>query len=179
MIDLFIIVLLVWAAYSGWRAGFLKELISTAGFLVGLLVAAGSYNAFSSFFAVEGTESNQILSIGAFFIMWIVLPIVLGHLSNYLMSKIWTVRLGFSSAAVGTAISCVKYLLLISCVLNAMQSLRILDEERTASSLLFQPVISAVQVLFPADSTQLVSPADAPVPASDTVWIDMTGKKKQ
>ena len=39
-IDIFIIVLTVWALVSGWRNGFLKELVSSLGFLAGLLVAA-------------------------------------------------------------------------------------------------------------------------------------------
>ena len=39
MIDLFILVLIVWAAFSGWRHGLVKEIISTVGLLAGLLMA--------------------------------------------------------------------------------------------------------------------------------------------
>ena len=34
MIDLFVIILVLWAAFSGWRNGFLKEIIYSAGFLI-------------------------------------------------------------------------------------------------------------------------------------------------
>ena len=43
MVDIFIIVVLVWALFSGWRAGLLKEVTSGIGVLVGLLVAATCY----------------------------------------------------------------------------------------------------------------------------------------
>ena len=42
-IDLFIVILFVWALFSGWRNGFLKEVVSAGGFIVGLLVAALFY----------------------------------------------------------------------------------------------------------------------------------------
>ena len=40
MIDIFIIVVLLWALFSGWRSGFVKEVTSLIGALVGLLIAA-------------------------------------------------------------------------------------------------------------------------------------------
>ena len=39
-LDIFIIAILLWAGFNGWKKGLLKELISMGGFLLGLLIAA-------------------------------------------------------------------------------------------------------------------------------------------
>ena len=44
MLDLFILIVLVWSLYSGWRAGLVREISSKVGYLVGLLIAATCYS---------------------------------------------------------------------------------------------------------------------------------------
>ena len=75
MLDLFMATLIIWALISGWRNGFLRELLSTAGYLVGLLVAALAYKWLGSYLAVEGSQANMMTSIVAFLILWIATPI--------------------------------------------------------------------------------------------------------
>ena len=67
MIDIFIIVVLLWALFSGWRSGFVKEVTSLIGALVGLLIAATCYSAFGEYLAVNGSETNMVTSVIAFF----------------------------------------------------------------------------------------------------------------
>ena len=66
MIDLFIIIVALWALFSGWRAGVINELMSTFGILVGLLIAATCYRYGHDFLAVNGSETNMVTSIIAF-----------------------------------------------------------------------------------------------------------------
>ena len=40
MLDLFILVIIGWSLYNGWRAGLVREILSTAGILVGLFGAS-------------------------------------------------------------------------------------------------------------------------------------------
>ena len=77
MIDIFILILLLSAAFSGWRSGFLKEVVSTVGFLVGLFVEATRYKTFGQYLAVNGSEANMLTSIIAFLLLWVIVPIVL------------------------------------------------------------------------------------------------------
>lgn len=168
MIDLFIIVLLAWALFSGWRAGLVKELISSVGMLVGLLVAATCYGAFGQYLAVDGSESNQMTSVVAFLILWIVVPIVLGFVANVLTRALKGMALGMPNSILGAVVSGVKYVLLISCVLNVMEALGIMNEEKTEQSHLYRPVTGALSTFFPEDTTT--------VERGDTVWIDMTQK---
>lgn len=175
MIDIFIIVLMLWALYSGWRAGFIKELVSGLGILIGLLVAALCYSAFGKYLLVEGTETNMVTSIIAFFLLWIAVPIVLGFVANLLTKALKGMALGMPNSILGAGVSLLKFLILISCVLNVMDGLHIMNQDKVQDSKLYKPVTGALRVFFPADSTQTDSAADKEE-KPDTVWIDMRKK---
>ena len=175
MIDLFILVLMIWAAFNGWRNGFIKEVVSSVGFLAGLLIAATCYSTFGEYLAVTGTETNMFTSVVAFFLLWIVVPIVLGLVANILTKALKGMQLGLPNSILGALVSLVKYVVLISCVLNVMQALHILNEEKTVDSKLYAPVTGVLQwlwenhgTLMPADETDTLK--------NDTVWVDMTNR---
>ena len=175
MIDLFILVLMIWAAFNGWRNGFIKEVVSSVGFLAGLLIAATCYSTFGEYLAVTGTESNMFTSVVAFFLLWIVVPIVLGLVANILTKALKGMQLGLPNSILGARVSLVKYVVLISCVLNVMQALHILNEEKTEDSKLYAPVTGVLQWLWENHGTLM--PADeADTLKNDTVWVDMTNR---
>lgn len=175
MIDLFILVLMIWAAFNGWRNGFIKEVVSSVGFLAGLLIAATCYSTFGEYLAVTGTESNMFTSVVAFFLLWIVVPIVLGLVVNILTKALKGMQLGLPNSILGALVSLVKYVVLISCVLNVMQALHILNEEKTEDSKLYAPVTGVLQWLWENHGTLM--PADeADTLKNDTVWVDMTNR---
>ena len=175
MIDLFILVLMIWAAFNGWRNGFIKEVVSSVGFLAGLLIAATCYSTFGEYLAVTGTESNMFTSVVAFFLLWIVVPIVLGLVANILTKALKGMQLGLPNSILGALVSLVKYVVLISCVLNVMQALHILNEEKTEDSNLYAPVTGVLQWLWENHGTLM--PADeADTLKNDTVWVDMTNR---
>lgn len=174
MIDIFIVVLLAWAAFSGWRAGFIKELVSSAGFLVGLLIAATCYSTFSESLAINGTETNIVTNLIAFFLLWIIVPIVLGFAANVLTKALKGMQLGMPNSILGAVVSFIKYFILLSCVLNVMGALHIMNEERTASSYLYKPVTEALQMFFPEKPAG--STTEPQNEKADTVWVDVSGK---
>lgn len=182
MIDAFIIIVVLWALFSGWRAGFVKELVSTVGTLAGLLIAATCYSAFGEYLAVNGTETNMVTSIIAFFLLWIAVPIVLGFVANVLTASLKGMKLGMPNSILGAAVSALKYVVILSCVLNVMQSLHILNQEKAELSTLLGPVTGALRACFDHDDAanggKQVLPADSAATAQpDTVWVDMTKKK--
>lgn len=175
MIDLFILVLMIWAAFNGWRNGFIKEVVSSVGFLAGLLIAATCYSTFGEYLAVTGTETNMFTSVVAFFLLWIVVPIVLGLVANILTKALKGMQLGLPNSILGALVSLVKYVVLISCVLNVMQALHILNEEKTVDSKLYAPVTGVLHWLWENHGTLM--PADeADTLKNDTVWVDMTNR---
>ncbi len=182
MIDLFLIVLAVWAAFSGWRSGFVREVTSLVGVLVGLLIAATCYSTLGKYLSVDGSETNMVTSIIAFFLLWIVVPIVLGFFATMLTKFLKGIQLGTPNSILGLVVSLVKYLILVSCVLNVMDGLGIMNRQKTEGSYLYRPVTGALRLFFPTDTTAVTaSPADAA--QGDTVWVnvhpaDTTGTAK-
>ncbi|MBQ8225935.1 MAG: CvpA family protein [Bacteroidaceae bacterium] len=173
MIDLFLIVLLLWALFSGWRNGLIREVVSTVGFLVGLFVAATCYTTLGEYLSVDGSETNQVTSIIAFFILWIIVPIALGFAANLLTRALKGMKLGIPNSMLGAIVSFIKFLILISCILNVMGALNILDESKRKDSALFEPVCNVVRAFLPESDTIGNLSLDDEAAESDTIWVEM------
>lgn len=170
-IDIFIVVLLLWAAYNGWRHGFTKEIIMTVGWIAGLLVAMTFYSTLGEYLTVDGSETNMLTSIGAFLILWIITPIALGFVADRFSSFLDLLHWGFINRSGGVVVSIVKYMLLVSCVFNMMDLLGIMNPQRKQSSLLYEPVSSLCGIAF----THVVRPAMNidNLKGLDTIWVSM------
>lgn len=179
MIDIFILVVVLWAIFNGWKTGFVKEITSTVGTLVGLLIAATCYSAFGEYLAVNGSETNMVTSIIAFMLLWIVVPIVLGFAANVVTRSLKGMQLGMPNSILGALISVVKYLIILSCVLNVMQSLNILNIEKAKESRLLPPITGALQTFFPNDTAKVSTSDTTRTAKPDTIWVDMTKKQKK
>ena len=192
MLDLFIIVVILWSLYNGWRAGFIREALSTTGLLTGLLGASFVYSAFGDTLVIAtGNQVNMVTNIIAFFLLWIIIPLVLGFAATLLTKMLGKLHLGSINSAAGAALSFIKYLCLLSCILTAMHSLGILNEERVQKSVCYSPVSGVLSWSMGAvfaerndastdSSHQRTTPSNAKDNnASDTVWVQRNGKIKK
>lgn len=171
MLDLFIIVVLLWAAWRGWRAGLVKEVVSAVGFFVGLFIAALLYEWLGSYLAVSGTETNMVTSLIAFFLLWIVVPIVLGMVANVLTRFLKGMKLGTPNSILGALVGVFKFWVLLCCVLYAMGALRILNADRVADSHLYGILMAPAHAFVHGDTPES-QPADSVSDAKpDTVWV--------
>ena len=66
MLDIFLLIVLLWAIYDGWHDGFVKQLASAVGFLLGLFVAATFYSTLGEYLTVDGSQTNMMTSVVAF-----------------------------------------------------------------------------------------------------------------
>jgi uncharacterized membrane protein required for colicin V production len=139
-LDIFIGIILIFALVRGLMNGFIKELASTIGFLVGLFVAATCYETLGEYLTVDGSEVNMFTSIVAFLLLWIIVPIIFGLLATLITKALDLTVLGIANRIGGGILSMAKYLVLLSCVLNVMVSLNILNSERTEGSVMLEPV---------------------------------------
>lgn len=183
MFDLFIVIVFLWAIISGWRNGLLNELASLGGHLVGLVLACVVYSAFGTSLAVTGSRTEMVLNIVAFFILWIIVPIVLGFAASILTKFLRPLGLGFVNRIGGVALSIVKFTLLLACSLSAMTALGILDEQKAAESRLYTPLKSIVAEVIDwaiDDDIRAIQPADGPATTDgDTLWIDVPHNAEQ
>lgn len=175
-LDIFIIVVMLYALWKGWSNGFLKELVSLLGFIVGLVIACMFYAQLGKYLSADGSSLNILTSIVAFFVIWIIVPIALGTVAT-VITKVLN-RLGAISLPNrlgGMAVSVAKYLLLMSLVLSAMHSLGILSRERQESSHLFEPVTSVTGLLARSvmSSIQPRQVQNDTITSNDTIWVEV------
>ena len=184
MLDIFLLIVLLWAIYDGWHDGFVKQLASAVGFLLGLFVAATFYSTLGEYLTVDGSQTNMMTSVVAFFILWIIVPIALGFVAKIVTKALKGMCLGLPNSLLGVGVSVVKYLILLSCVLNVMGGLRILDESKTSTSYLYAPCKDFLGWAFDHASTEASSSTvdsdslRAQETVGDTVWVDVSHKQK-
>lgn len=171
-IDIFIVVVLLWSAWTGWNNGLLREIVSSVGFFAGLLVAALCYSTLGRYLAVDGSQSNMLTSVVAFFILWIMVPLLLGMAATLLTKALKGMKLGLPNSFFGMLVAVFKYLVLLCVVFSAMDALGIMNEERVRTSRLYPPmrgVLAGAAARLSDDSANEDDAADAP---GDTVWIE-------
>lgn len=160
-IDFAILLLVIWAAYKGWRQGFFKELISAIGFIVGLFVAATLYSQFGEYLAPHLGAPLTAAKIIAFVVLWIVVPIVLGMVANLLTKALKGMKIGLPNSILGSAMSLMKYLVLMSCVFNVMSALGIVSQEKASASFFYEPIKDSLGKAFKAYSEHHQDDADS------------------
>ncbi|MCH5179320.1 MAG: CvpA family protein [Prevotellaceae bacterium] len=143
-VDITILIILLWGAWRGWKSGFIKELFSTCGFLVGLVLAAMFYSVVGEHFAPalgSGSQASFATSVLAFILIWVVVPIFCGFAANVLTRAVKGLRLGPINSLLGLIVGFAKYFVLISVVFSAMSYVGIVSADRKEGSL-FYPYIT-------------------------------------
>ncbi len=139
-VDIIIILILLWGAWSGWRAGLIKEIFSTCGFLGGLVVACLLYKTLGEHLTPalgSGSLASYAGCVLAFIIIWVIVPIVCGVFANGLTKAVNAMMLGPVNSLLGLLLGTIKYFLLISFVFSAMSYASILSEEKKEASVLY------------------------------------------
>ncbi|MBQ0090628.1 MAG: CvpA family protein [Prevotellaceae bacterium] len=145
IIDIIIIVILGWGAFSGWKSGLIKEFLSSCGLIVGFVVACLLYKYFGNILAPQiggAGNNNFIVQILAFILIWIIVPIVLSVLSHLLSSSLKLVHLGGINSFLGMFVGIIKVYLLLFVIFCAMSYANIIDEDKKEGSLLYDIVVA-------------------------------------
>ena len=177
-----IILLVLWSVYHGWKQGFFKELVSMAGFFVGLFIAFRLYSSFGGYLMPDLSSGSVIgdylCKALAFVLIWIIVPILMGVAANVLTKSLQGLHLGRLNDICGSAVSMVKYLVLMSFVFNAMDFIGIMNADKKSASIFYEPVASVVQRAFAGKEHPRPSHSHDEEKTSDTIWIDMHHPKK-
>lgn len=146
-IDLFVLLVLLWAFFQGWRAGFIKQLASLGGFVVGLVIAGTLYSTLGDYLAPHLGTHLGVARFLAFILLWIVVPILLGFVAT-LFTRAMKGAIGLPNRLLGAALSVFKFVLLLSCLFNVMGFLNLISDQKQAQSISYRPVKGAVSALF-------------------------------
>ena len=168
----------LYGAVTGWQSGFFKQLVSLGGFLVGLLVAALCYAWLGEYLAPHLGTSISITNLIAFVLLWVIVPIFLGFLADRLTGALKFMKLGTVNSLLGAALGAGKFVILLSCIFNAMTLLGLIGEEKRKDSFLFNPTRMILGSYFGDEDGATLSVRQVEETTNDTVWINFDRSKE-
>lgn len=159
-LDIFIIIILLIGVMSGWTTGLLRQVVSIAGLFIGLLVAVLLYAKFGDWLApCLGTSTFTGRAL-AFVLLWVGIPLVMLWVAHFLTRAMKVARLGGLNRLGGACICFLKYMLVLSCVLNVAVRLHFFPVEWRTSSRLYDPMLAASGRLFDYCKSQVTHVVD-------------------
>jgi membrane protein required for colicin V production len=148
LFDIFFLVTLVIAAVGGFRNGFIVEVLSTLGFVVGLYLAL--YLAFPLVFD-HFSESKLVwlVTLGAFCLVFFGTMWLMNRMAKALKQAAELAFLGIFDKVFGIVIGMVKWVLTVSVLTWVLYSIEIgLPEAWTSDSWVFPWVVDVAPVTF-------------------------------
>lgn len=154
-VDIIIVLILLWGAWRGWKSGFIKEVFSTCGLIVGLIVAVLFYKTLGEYFAPalgSGSIASYAGCVLAFVLIWVLMPVFASIGANVLTKAVKGGLIGPLNSLLGMVLGAVKFLILISFVFSAMSYVGIISEQKKNSSQLY-PYVAAMGNIVLGKST--------------------------
>ncbi len=152
-IDIILALLLVLAAFNGFRKGLVVELASLAALVLGIWGAIEFSDITSEFLTEHFEITTKYLHIISFIITFIVI-VVLVHLIGSVVNKlVETVMLGFINKLAGMAFGVLRSALILSIILVVFdkidEDVEILSREAKEESRLYAPIRNFAPAIFP------------------------------
>jgi membrane protein required for colicin V production len=153
VLDIILGIPLIWAAYKGFTKGFVIEIASLAGLILGIYLAS-HFSWFTADFLhdVFGWNGRYVAFV-SFIITFAVVLISIHLLGKVIEKVVEMVALGFFNRIAGAVFSILKTAFVLSVILFLITSIdfgqRIITPKSKTESLLFKPVASVAPFIFP------------------------------
>lgn len=153
IIDWIIVAILVMGLVLGFAKGAVKQVAAIVGIVAGLLVARALFSQVGEKLATEFGTSLSTAQVIAFFMIWIMVPLLLYFFASMLTKVLEVVHLGIVNRLLGAALGVLKYAFLISLIVNFIEFVdsknELMDRTVKQSSLLYYPIKELSGVFIP------------------------------
>ena len=138
----------------GFIDGFIKQLASVVGLVIGFCFARALYEVAGNQLADVLDTSLTLARVVAFVLIWLIVPLVFLQIAGTLTRFVNCVHLGFLNRIFGAGLGVCKYVLLISAVIYLIELLdpknELLSRNIKNTSVLYYPMENVCNVFFPA-----------------------------
>jgi membrane protein required for colicin V production len=159
-IDILIVLIILAGMVFGYLKGFIRQLATLLGVIGGLLAARALYEPVAEKLTPSLTDSVTAAQVLAFIGIWILIPILFWIVAALITRMLEALKMGWLNRMLGCVLGGVKYLLLISLLLCVVDYFdtdnKFIKKQVKEGSMLYRPVKSVVDVLFPAAETVLL-----------------------
>ncbi len=153
-IDIIILVFIGIGAVWGMMKGFVRQLSSLVGLVVGLLVARALFVEVGDWMAPAIGVSVTIGRVLAFFMLWIVVPLLFSLLASFLTKALQVIHLGWINRLLGGSLGCVKFMLLVGIVVQLLEFVdpqnELMPKTIKNESVLYKPMYNLAGAFIPA-----------------------------
>ncbi len=150
VIDILILLLLAYAAYSGFREGLIIQIFSLVGIILSLWVASKYSTKTAEMLHIEGDYSELL----GFLIATVIVLIVIAFAGRMIHRLANLTGLGFVDRFLGASLSIVKFVLMLSVSFTAInlanQTFEMFDNEELKNSKLYMPIANISNHFTPA-----------------------------
>lgn len=144
VLDWIIIAIIALGVVFGFMKGAVKQAATIVGLIAGLLLARALFSQLGEKLAVELGTTVSVAQVIAFFMIWILVPVVFLILASMLTKALEIVHLGTVNRLLGALLGALKYAFIVSLAISFLEYIDSKDEliNRTVkqSSLLYYPV---------------------------------------
>lgn len=144
VLDWIIIAIIALGVVFGFMKGAVKQAATMVGLIAGLLLARALFSQLGEKLAVELGTTVSVAQVIAFFMIWILVPVVFLILASMLTKALEIVHLGIVNRLLGALLGALKYAFIVSLAISFLEYIDSKDEliNRTVkqSSLLYYPV---------------------------------------
>lgn len=148
-VDLIVCLVLALALWNGWRQGFVLQICSLAGIVVGIWLA-------SRFGAEVGgwlRLDEEVAAAGGFVAVLVAVVLAVAIVGRLVRKLFHFAGLGLADILLGIAVSVVKYLLLLSVLFSAFEKLNVdyslVGPQTIEHSRSYKPIQRFSESLFP------------------------------
>lgn len=151
--DLIFLAIFILAGFSGYKSGFVRQVASLAGLLLGIWGAI-HFSDYTATFLVENLSvKTKYLPLISFAVTFVVILIAV-HFLGELVSKIFDMAmLGFANSILGVVFGVVKSVLILSVIIviaeKFEEKFRIFPTNIEEKSLFYKPVRNVSPAIFP------------------------------
>ena len=153
-IDIILTVILLAGFITGLNKGFIKQLASIVGLVVGLFAAKALYEAVAEKISPIVDGSMTAAHIISFVAIWLIVPLLFIFVASLLTRAMEAKSLGWINRILGGVLGALKYLLLASIVIVLIDYLdpdnKLIDKTKKENSVLYYPMQKVAELFFPA-----------------------------
>ncbi|MBR4968929.1 MAG: CvpA family protein [Alistipes sp.] len=119
--DILTLVALLWAVISGWRSGFVSQMLSLVGIILGIVLSLRYGAAVGTMFGIDA----RFAVVAGFLITFVAVLVVATILAKLLARVLSFIGLGWVNTLLGIVLSIVKGLVVLSMLYAAIYSLNL------------------------------------------------------
>lgn len=148
-LDLIVCLVLVLAVWNGWRQGFVVQICSLAGIVAGIWLAARFGAQVGEWMRLDA----DVAAAGGFVTVLVVVVLVVAIAARLVRKVFHFAGLGIADTVLGVAVSVLKYLLILSALFSAFDTLNedycLVGPETIEHSKSYKPVKRLSESIFP------------------------------